>query len=103
VAFGAAFANFEETADLCNIGTLSAFLIVCIGVLVLRWRDPNRTRPFRTPLVPWVPLAGAASCIYLACGLPLAAWVRFAVWLAIGLAIYALYSYWRSRLRTATR
>jgi len=102
VAVGAAFANFEETANLCSIGTLSAFLIVCIGVLVLRWRDPDRPRPFRTPWVPWVPLAGAAACVYLACGLPTAAWIRFVFWLAAGLAVYGVYSFWRSRLHVAS-
>jgi APA family basic amino acid/polyamine antiporter len=99
VAVGAAFANFEETADLCSIGTLSAFLIVCIGVLVLRWRDPDRPRPFRTPWVPWVPMAGAAACFYLASGLPAVAWTRFVYWLLIGLAVYGLYGFQRSRLR----
>ena len=60
VAVGSAIASLDEMADLCNIGTLSAFIIVCAGVLVLRWRDPNRTSGFRTPWVPWIPLGASA-------------------------------------------
>jgi len=97
VAIGAALSKLDEMADLCNIGTLSAFVIVCAGVLVLRWRDPQRTNGFRTPWVPWVPLMGIASCIWLMCGLPWAAWIRFGIWLVVGMAIYLGYGAWRSR------
>lgn len=98
VAAASAVASLDEMADLCNIGTLSAFLIVCVAVLVLRHRDPQRPRPFRTPLVPFVPLAGIAGCLYLMFGLPRGAWLRFLVWLAVGLAVYFLYGFRRSRL-----
>jgi basic amino acid/polyamine antiporter, APA family len=98
VAVGSAFTNLEEMADLCNIGTLSAFLIVCLGVIVLRVREPNRARPFRTPLVPLVPLLGILSCLWLMLGLPLSAWIRFGVWLAVGLFIYGFFGYSNSRL-----
>jgi basic amino acid/polyamine antiporter, APA family len=101
VAVGSAFANLEEMADLCNIGTLSAFLIVCLGVIVLRVREPNRPRPFRTPWVPLVPALGIISCLWLMLGLPASAWIRFGVWLAVGLTIYACYSYRHSRLNRA--
>jgi APA family basic amino acid/polyamine antiporter len=74
---------------------------VCAGIIVLRYREPDRPRGFRCPLVPWVPLAGILSCIYLMFGLPWITWVRFVVWLAAGLIIYFSYSYWRSRLRAA--
>ena len=97
VAVGSALASLDEMADLCNIGTLSAFVIVCAGVLVLRWRDPHRSSGFRTPLVPWVPLLGIASCLWLMLGLPTIAWVRFMVWLIVGLVFYVSYGYWRQR------
>ena len=95
VAVGSALASLDEMADLCNIGTLSAFIIVCAGVIVLRWQDPRRTSGFRTPWVPWIPLAGIASCLWLMLGLPAIAWVRFIIWLIVGLVFYVSYSYWR--------
>ncbi len=94
----ACFASLDEMADLCNIGTLSAFFLVCAGVLVLRRKDPARPRPFRTPLVPLVPILGMASCLYLMLGLPFRAWLRFGLWLGAGLLIYAAYGYRKSRL-----
>jgi APA family basic amino acid/polyamine antiporter len=97
VAGGAALASFEEMADLCNIGTLGAFLIACLGVLVLRRRDPHRPRPFRTPWVPLIPVLGVFACLYLMLGLPTSAWRRFVIWLAIGLICYAAYGLRRSR------
>ena len=98
VAVGSALASLEEMADLCNIGTLSAFLLVCVGILVLRRRDPHRVRPFRTPWVPVVPVLGVAACFWLLAGLPSLAWVRFAVWLAAGIVCYVLYGRRHSRL-----
>jgi len=74
--------------QLVSMGTLLAFGIVCIGVLVLRRTDPHMTRPFRVPLVPWIPIAGALVCLYLMSGLPLATWERLVIWLAVGLMIY---------------
>jgi APA family basic amino acid/polyamine antiporter len=97
VAVLAAVANLDVFVELTNIGTLFAFVLVCAGVLILRYRDPDRPRPFRTPLVPWVPLAGIAICLYLMKNLPLATWIRFGVWLALGLAIYFFYGYRHSR------
>jgi APA family basic amino acid/polyamine antiporter len=98
VGVGSALASLEEMADLCNIGTLSAFLIVCVGVIVLRYREPDRPRAFRTPWVPWVPLVGVLACLWLMLGLPETAWVRFAIWLAVGLVFYFSFGYRRSRL-----
>jgi len=98
VGAGSALASLEEMADLCNIGTLSAFLIVCVGVLVLRYRDPARPRPFRTPWVPVVPVLGVIACLYLMAGLPREAWIRFGVWLLVGIVCYAVYGRRRSRL-----
>ena len=98
VALLSAFANLDVFVELTNIGTLFAFVLVSIGVLVLRYKDPGRRRPFRAPLVPFVPLAGIAICIYLMVNLPRATWVRFGIWLAIGMVFYFLYGYRKSRL-----
>jgi APA family basic amino acid/polyamine antiporter len=102
VVAGAGLASLDEMADLCNIGTLSAFVIVCAGVLVLRRRDPTRERPFRTPWVPVVPALGALACLGLMLGLPSLAWIRFGVWLLIGAGVYLCYGYRRSRLSNPT-
>jgi APA family basic amino acid/polyamine antiporter len=87
-----------ETYDLTNIGTLFAFVLVCIGVIVLRKTDPGRPRPFRVPLVWPVGLLGAAACVFVMKGLPTEAWIRFGIWLAIGLVLYFTYGYRHSRL-----
>jgi APA family basic amino acid/polyamine antiporter len=98
-AFGAV-ANINEVVELTNIGTLFAFVLVAAGVLVLRRTDPQRPRPFRTPLVPWVPLGAIVSCGYLMFELPRVTWVRFVLWLAAGLVLYLLYGVRHSKLRT---
>jgi basic amino acid/polyamine antiporter, APA family len=98
VAVASSFASLDEMADLCNIGTLSAFVLVCAGVLVLRQRDPLRFRPFKTPWVPVVPVLGLLACLYLMLGLPTSAWIRFGVWLVIGLVLYYAYGFTHSRL-----
>jgi APA family basic amino acid/polyamine antiporter len=99
VAAGSLVADENEIYDLTNIGTLSAFAIVCIGVLVLRVKDPSRPRPFRVPFVWPVTLIGAAACLYVMAGLPTQAWERFGIWLALGLILYFAYGFRRSRLR----
>jgi APA family basic amino acid/polyamine antiporter len=99
VAVFAAIANINEVVELTNIGTLFAFVLVALGVLVLRRTDPNRPRPFRTPLVPWVPLGAIVSCAYLMIQLPWVTWERFIIWLGIGLVCYFLYGARHSRLR----
>jgi APA family basic amino acid/polyamine antiporter len=91
-----------ETYDLTNIGTLFAFALVCVGVLVLRYTEPDRPRPFRVPFVWPVCLGGAAACIFVMKGLPPQAWERFGWWLVIGLAIYVAYGYGHSVLRRAS-
>jgi APA family basic amino acid/polyamine antiporter len=99
VATGALFADENEIYDLTNIGTLFAFALVCIGVLVLRVKEPDRPRPFRVPFVWGVALTGAAACLYTMSGLPTHAWERFAIWLAAGILIYLFYGYRNSNLR----
>ena len=101
VGVTALFTSIDEMVDLTNIGTLFAFMLVCAGILILRWREPERPRGFRTPFVPWVPLMGIASCVYLATGLPWITWVRFGVWLLVGLVVYLGYGFRSSRLRRA--
>jgi len=98
VAGFAAVTNINEVVELCNIGTLFAFVLVAAGVMVLRRTEPNRVRPFRTPLVPWVPLLAIVTCSYLMLELPWVTWVRFVIWLGVGLLIYLLYGIRRSRI-----
>ena len=100
VAFFAAFANINEVIELTNIGTLFAFVLVAIGVMVLRIREPSRHRPFRTPLIWFVAPAAVVSCFYLMLQLPGVTWMRFVIWLVAGMVIYVAYGYRRSRLRT---
>ena len=99
VAIGSLFADENEIYDLVNIGTLSAFAVVCIGVLVLRYREPDRPRPFRVPFVWIVSPLGAGACLYVMYGLPAQAWVRFGWWLALGLLVYFAYGYRHSGLK----
>ena len=103
VAFFAAFADIHEVIELTNIGTLFAFVLVSLGVIVLRFKEPERVRPFRVPWVPITPLISIAACIYLMIQLPWVTWVRFGLWLAAGLVIYFVYSMGHSRLRGRAR
>jgi APA family basic amino acid/polyamine antiporter len=103
VGVGALFADDDATYDLTNIGTLFAFLLVCVGVLVLRVIDPKRPRPFRVPFVWAVAPLGAAACIWTMMGLPSGAWVRFIAWLAIGLVVYFAYGFWNATLGRTRR
>jgi APA family basic amino acid/polyamine antiporter len=89
--------------ELVSIGTLLAFAIVCAGILVLRYTDPDRPRPFRTPLVPFVPLAGIGACLYLMLGLPVDTWARLIVWMVLGIAIYFFYGRRHSKVQQAAR
>src|SRR5437016_1419857 len=99
VAVSAAFAPIGWVLELTNIGTLFAFVLVALGIVVLRRREPDRPRPFRTPWVPVLPLVSAAFCVYLMINLPLLTWVRFGLWMAIGVTIYFLYGVRHSRVR----
>jgi basic amino acid/polyamine antiporter, APA family len=99
VALGSTLLDDDETYDLTNIGTLFAFLVVCLGVLALRIKDPHRPRPFRVPAVWVVAPLGALACLYIMMGLPFAAWERFGIWMVIGLIGYFVYGYKHSLLK----
>jgi APA family basic amino acid/polyamine antiporter len=91
-----AFASIDEMVDLTNIGTLFAFVLVCVGIVVMRFREPERARPFRVPFGPLlVPSLGAISCLALVGYLPPVSWARFIGWLATGLLVYGLYGFRR--------
>ncbi len=92
IASIAGFTPIGDVAELVNIGTLSAFVLVCCGVIVLRRTKPDLKRPFRTPWSPVIPLLGIAFCLYLMASLPLITWLRFVIWLAICMIIYFGYS-----------
>jgi APA family basic amino acid/polyamine antiporter len=98
VGVTAALLPIQEIAELTNIGTLFAFVLVCFGVWILRRVEPELKRPFRTPMVPVVPLLGVISCVYLMASLPMVTWIRFFVWLAIGLLIYFCYGRFHSKV-----
>ncbi|HEV2749372.1 MAG TPA: amino acid permease [Gemmatimonadales bacterium] len=99
VAVFAALAPIGVVLELTNIGTLFAFILVALGIIILRYKDPDRPRPFRTPWVPFLPIASILFCVYLIWSLPLLTKVRFVGWLAIGAVIYFLYSVRHSRVR----
>lgn len=103
VAIPAGIFDIGTLADLSNIGTLFAFSLVAVGVLVLRRKQPERYRAFRVPWVPWVPLAAILFCMLLMASLPAETWLRFFVWLVIGLAIYFGYSRHRSEFAKIDR
>ena len=91
--------SIDEMVDLTNIGTLFAFILVCVGITILRYKEPLRARPFKVPFGPWLlPIAGAISCLFLMYYLPPASWWRFVAWLMIGLSIYLSYGYAKSEL-----
>ncbi|MGA2775773.1 MAG: amino acid permease [Candidatus Omnitrophota bacterium] len=98
IASIAALTNIDEMVDLTNIGTLFAFVLVCFGIIILRIKEPSRHRTFKVPLNPIIPLLGVASCVFLMTGLPGITWIRFVVWLIIGLIVYFTYSFEHSLL-----
>jgi basic amino acid/polyamine antiporter, APA family len=99
VALFAAVAPIGVVLELTNIGTLFAFILVALGIIVLRRTDPSRPRPFRTPWVPVLPIVSILFCLYLIVSLPLLTKIRFVVWLLLGVGIYFLYSVRHSRVR----
>jgi len=103
VGVAAMVSSLDEMVDLTNIGTLFAFILVTIGIVVLRVKDPGRARPFRAPGGLVFPLLGTASCLGLIYYLPPTSWLRFAAWLSIGIVIYVCYGSVHSRLTGALR
>ena len=96
VAIPAGVFDVGTFAEMSNIGTLFAFVLVSIGVIVLRYKDPGRRRGFRVPFGPVIPVLSTLFCILLMAGLPAITWIRFFVWLVIGLVVYVTYSRKRS-------
>src|SRR5438309_1283984 len=103
VGIPAGLLDIGTFADLSNIGTLFAFALVAGGVLILRYREPNRHRAFRAPGGPFAPILTILTCLLLMAGLPIMNWIRFFAWMAIGLVIYYNYGRKRSTLRAANR
>lgn len=101
IAILAALVPLNEIVKLVNIGTLFAFILVNVGVIVLRYTRPEMPRPFRVPLSPVLPILGIAFAIFLMTDLPLSTWIRFVIWLVIGMLIYVFYGYRNSRVRKA--
>lgn len=93
-----AFVPLGELAELVNIGTLFAFITVCFGVIILRYSNPDLHRPFKTPLMPWIPILGILSCTYLIIHLPWVTILRFIIWMILGLILYFVYSRYSSHL-----
>jgi len=94
----AAFVPMNVVGEMTSIGTLLAFLMVCVGILILRKTDPDAKRPFKVPLVPLIPILGIITCVVMMVFLPWETWLRLAVWLIIGLAIYFWYGKKNSKL-----
>jgi APA family basic amino acid/polyamine antiporter len=99
VALVASLTPIEKLAYLCNIGTLFAFFLVCLGVLILRLSQPHQPRPFRCPWGKTVAVAGALVCLALMLSMPASSWWRLGLWLLTGLAVYFLYAYRCGRFR----
>ena len=102
MAINAGLLPINQIADLVNIGTLAAFVVVCIGVLVLRYTKPDMARGFRAPWSPFVPMMGIILCLYLMISLPLITWISFSIWTVVGVVIYFAYSRRNSLMRLAT-
>jgi basic amino acid/polyamine antiporter, APA family len=98
VSFGAAFTPIAQLGNLTSIGTLFAFVLVCLGVIIMRRSDPGLPRPFRTPWVPVLPILGVLVNVLLMLGLGALTWTAFLIWMVIGLLVYFSYSRFHSRM-----
>ncbi|MDF2705715.1 MAG: amino acid permease [Nonomuraea muscovyensis] len=92
------FISLGALAELVNIGTLFAFVVVSAGVIILRRTRPDLPRAFRTPLVPWLPILSVLACLYLMLNLPVETWLRFVIWMIVGAVLYFAYGYRHSRM-----
>lgn len=101
IALFAAFVPMNVVGEMTSIGTLLAFLMVCVGILILRKTNPDAHRPFKVPLVPFVPILGILTCVAMMVFLPAETWLRLAIWLIIGLGIYFWYGKKNSKLNRA--
>jgi basic amino acid/polyamine antiporter, APA family len=99
VGLAAGFSTIGVLGALVNIGTLLAFVIVAIGIIFMRRREPDAPRPFKVPLVPWVPALSAIVSVVLMASLPWSSWERLLIWMAIGIAVYFMYGFRHSKLR----
>ncbi|MFI0407633.1 amino acid permease [Actinomadura sp. 3N508] len=99
----AGFIPLAELAELVNIGTLFAFLVVSVAVVILRRTRPDLPRAFRTPWVPVIPILSVLACLFVMINLPVETWLRFLAWLAIGVVVYALYGYRNSRVQRSSK
>ncbi len=98
----AAFVPARVVGEMTSIGTLFAFILVCIGVWVMRKKMPELPRAFKTPMVPLVPILGVATCLFMMVFLPMDTWIRLLVWMLIGLDIYLVYGAKNSHLGNGT-
>jgi len=98
VSLFAAFVPARIVGEMTSIGTLFAFILVCIGVIVMRNKMPEAPRAFRTPLVPLVPILGVITCLFMMVFLPLDTWIRLIVWMMIGFDMYLMYGMKNSHL-----
>jgi basic amino acid/polyamine antiporter, APA family len=101
VSLGAAFTPIAELGNLTSIGTLFAFVLVCIGVIIMRRTEPGLARPFKTPWVPLFPVLGVLINVLLMLSLNSLTWMAFLTWMAVGLIVYFSYSRFHSHLLTA--
>ena len=101
VSLFSGFLPISKLGHMTSIGTLLAFVIVCIGIIWMRKTNPNAPRPYRTPLVPLVPILGVLVCLAMMVSLDIDTWIRLVVWLVIGLTIYFTYGVKNSHLRKA--
>ncbi|MBX9723975.1 MAG: amino acid permease, partial [Candidatus Obscuribacterales bacterium] len=103
VGIAAMLMDIGQAAELTNIGTLAAFILVCGGVMVLRKTHPDMPRPFKCPLTPALPTAGILACLLLMLSLPLLTWFRFFIWMGIGMLIYFGYGYPNNNKKLAAK
>jgi APA family basic amino acid/polyamine antiporter len=101
VSLFSGFLPISKLGHMTSIGTLLAFVLVCIGIMVMRRTRPDLPRPYKTPLVPLVPILGVITCLAMMASLDVDTWIRLVVWLAIGMVIYFGYSRKHSHLRAA--